>query len=241
MTTKVWGTDLDGPGRLLASAKRQLAESKLDYFDLVLIHWPMVFADKDERTLPLDENGNLRHGTRSLPEVYAELEQVQKLGITKSIGVSNFNSLQLKEVLDSCTIRPVMMQLECHPYLAQKKLQAFCAEHGIALTAFAPIGRGNNTALAFNMLDDPLLKEMSAKYRKTPAQISLRYLLQRGICAIPKTVSLKRLEENFDVFDFELQNDDQKKLLDLDCNRRLVWWPETKNSPYYPFQDGIEF
>lgn len=142
ITTKVWGTDLDGPGRLLASAKRQLAESKLDYFDLVLIHWPMVFADKDERTLPLDEGGNLRNGTRPLTEVYAELEQVQKQGISKSIGVSNFNSLQLNAVLSSCTIRPVMMQLECHPYLAQKKMQQFCSQRGIALTAFAPVSFG---------------------------------------------------------------------------------------------------
>ncbi len=201
----------------------------------------MVFADKDERSLPLDESGNLRHGTRPLTEVYAELEQVQKLGISKSIGVSNFNSLQLKEVLNSCTIRPVMMQLECHPYLAQKKLQKFCSDHGIALTAFAPIGRGNNTALAFNMLDDPVIKEVSAKYKKTPAQISLRYLLQRGIAAIPKTVSLTRLEENFDVFDFKLESSDMDKLLNLDCNRRLVWWPDTKSSPYYPFKDGVEF
>ncbi|KAH9405865.1 Alcohol dehydrogenase [NADP(+)] [Tyrophagus putrescentiae] len=218
VTTKVWGTDLDGPGRLLTSAKRQLAESKLDYFDLVLIHWPMVFADKDERSLPLDESGNLRHGTRPLTEVYAELEQVQKL----------------KEVLNSCTIRPVMMQLE-------KSCKTFCSDHGIALTAFAPIGRGNNTALAFNMLDDPVIKEVSAKYKKTPAQISLRYLLQRGISAIPKTVSLTRLEENFDVFDFELESGDMDKLLNLDCNRRLVWWPDTKSSPYYPFKDGVEF
>ena len=201
----------------------------------------MVFADKDERSLPLDESGNLRHGTRPLTEVYAELEQVQKLGISKSIGVSNFNSLQLKEVLNSCTIRPVMMQLECHPCLAQKKLQKFCSDHGIALTAFAPIGRGNNTALAFNMLDDPVIKEVSAKYKKTPAQISLRYLLQRGISAIPKTVSLTRLEENFDVFDFELESGDMDKLLNLDCNRRLVWWPDTKSSPYYPFKNGVEF
>ena len=132
-----------------------------------------------------------------------------------------------------------MNQLECHAYLAHQKMQSLCSARNIALTAYCPIGRGSQTNLTFNLLDNPTLKSIGTKHGKTSAQIAIRYLLQRGIVAIPKSVQRTRLEENFNVFDFELGTDDMSELLGLDSNQRLVWYPDTKESRYYPF--NIEF
>lgn len=236
LTTKIWPTWY-GPGRVEASVRRQLTQSGLDYFDLVLLHWPEIFADDDVEGFPKGEDGKVRFGTRTLPEVYAELEGVANAGLTRTIGVSNCNAAQLEAILATAKIHPVMNQVEGHLYLAQKKLQAFCAKHNIAITAYCPLGAGGNKPNTFNVLEDPTLKSLAVKYNKSNAQVALRYLVQRGIIVIPKSVKKERLESNFQLFDFELSSEDLAMLESLDKRQRLVSFDYfgTKNGPNYPF------
>ncbi len=236
LTTKIWPTWY-GPGRVEASVRRQLSQSGLDQFDLVLLHWPEIFADDDVEGFPLGDNGKVKFGTRKLPEVYAELESVATAGLTRAIGVSNFNAAQLETILATAKIPPVMNQVEAHLYLAQKKLQTFCNKHNIAITAYCPLGAGGNKPNTFNVLEDPTLKALAIKYNKSPAQVALRYLTQRGIIVIPKSVRKERLESNFQLFDFNISSEDLSALEALDKGQRLVSFDYygTKDGPNYPF------
>lgn len=236
ITTKVWPTYY-GEGRVEASVRKQLKQSGLDYFDLVLLHWPIVFLDDDSSEgFPLREDGKIAIGTRPLTEVYKELEKVQIAGLTRSIGVSNFNSSQIDRIVQSASIQPVMNQVEAHVYLSQKKLQQFCSERKIVLTAYCPLAAGGNKS--FNLLEDKTLNLIANNYKKSAAQIAIRYLIQRGLVAIPKSIRKERLESNFNVFDFEITNEDMETLKSLDYKKRAVWFDffGTKDAEEYPFK-----
>ncbi|MDK8180102.1 aldo/keto reductase [Paenibacillus sp. UMB4589-SE434] len=192
VTSKVWNADL-GYESTIAAYETSLKKLGLDYLDLYLIHWPV--------------EGKYKEAWRALETLYRE-------GRVKAIGVSNFHVDHLENLLKDAEIKPVINQVECHPRLTQKELQAFCEKHGIQLEAWSPLMQGE-------LLDNEVLTKIAAKYNKSVAQVILRWDLQHGIITIPKSTKEHRIVENAAIFDFELTNEDMKLMDDLNQNHRV--------------------
>jgi 2,5-diketo-D-gluconate reductase B len=184
VTTKIWTTHF-APNDLERSAKESLAKLHLSEVDLLLLHWP-------NPRVPL-------------AETLGALARVKKLGLARHIGVSNFTVALIGEAVAACSEPLVCDQVEYHPYLDQAKVLEACAHHGLALVAYSPIAKGR-------IKGDELLEQIGRKYRKTAAQICLRWLVQQKIVAIPRTSKIERLSENIEVFDFELSDDEMRQI-----------------------------
>ena len=167
-----------------------------DYVDLFLIHWP----------LPTRYDGDFISTWRTLEEFYRD-------GRARSIGVSNFQPHHLRRIHQECEITPAVDQIEIHPYFTQDDVREFCAEHQIAIEAWSPIAQGK-------VLDDPTITEIAARYGKTPAQVVLRWQIERGDIVFPKSVTPARIRENIDIFDFELSGEDVEAISALNRNER---------------------
>jgi 2,5-diketo-D-gluconate reductase B len=176
VTTKIWWTQL-APADVLRSTRESLARLKLDYVNLLLIHWP-------NSSVPLDQT-------------IAALCKAKRDGMTKHVGVSNFTTALIDQAVQYSTEPLATNQVELHPYLDQSKVVAACKENGLAVTAYSPIVRGKAGG-------DPVLVKIGKAHRKSVAQVCLRYLVQQGIVAIPRTSKVERLTENSEIFDFEL-------------------------------------
>ncbi|HHY83655.1 MAG TPA: aldo/keto reductase [Clostridiales bacterium] len=196
ITTKVWNSD-HGYDTTLRAFERSLRKLQLEYIDLYLIHWPGKYKFKD---------------------TWRAMEKLYKEGRVKAIGVSNFQTHHLDELIDSCEIIPMVNQVEYHPLLSQVELKQYCKRHKIQLEAWSPLMQGR--------LDLPVLKQLAEKYGKTPAQIVLRWDLQNGVVTIPKSVHPERIVENSQVFDFELSEDDMELIDNLNENRRFGGNPD---------------
>ncbi|OOC62667.1 aldo/keto reductase [Paenibacillus ihbetae] len=203
ITTKVWNTD-HGYEKTLAAFEGSLERLGLDYIDLYLIHWPAPMYDE-------------------YIDTYKALEKLYKDGRVKAIGVCNFEIEHLERLLAETEILPVLNQVECHPYLAQNELKAFCREHNIYVEAWSPLERGGN------VLKDQTITKIAEKYGKSPAQVVLRWHLQNHTIVIPKTVTPSRMEENIQVFDFELSHEDMEAINQLDSGRRTGPHPNEMN------------
>lgn len=192
VTSKVWNADL-GYKSTLAAYETSLNKLGLDYLDLYLIHWPV--------------EGKYKEAWRALETLYKE-------GKVKAIGVSNFQIHHLEELMKDAEIKPMVNQVEFHPRLTQKKLQAFCQEQGIQLEAWSPLMQGQ-------LLDNPELQEIANKYNKSIAQIILRWDLQHGVVTIPKSTKEHRIAENSAIFDFELSKVDMERIDQLNQDQRV--------------------
>ena len=215
VTSKVWNNQLL-PDDLIACCHDSLSKLGLDYLDLYLIHWPIAFKRMD-RTNPLTnkfaENDN--HTDRyyewvDLQDTWAAMESLVRRGLVRSIGVSNHNQRQVERILSYCTIAPVTNQVECHPYLNQRRLRTFLHQHNITLTAYSPLGNVARDAAeaAKSPLNDPLLQRLATKHSRTVAQVVLRWHIQHGTIPVPKSVTDSRIVENASVFDFVLDDED---------------------------------
>lgn len=180
----------------------------LDYLDLYLIHWPLPDQDR-------------------YVDTWKAFERLYSDGRIRSIGVSNFHIPHLRRLLHETKVVPAVNQIELHPYLSQHELRAFHAELGIVTEAWSPLGQGKD------LLGDTALTTIAARYRRSPAQVVLRWHLQVGNVAIPKSVTPSRIRENIEVTDFELSNDDVAILSTLETGRRfgphpdeLRTWPQ---------------
>lgn len=192
VTSKVWNADL-GYESTLAAYEASLSRLGLDHLDLYLIHWPV--------------KGKVTESWRALEYLYRE-DRV------KAIGVSNFQIHHLEELMKAAEIKPMVNQVEFHPRLTQKPLLRFTKEHGIQLEAWSPFMQGE-------LLDNPLLLELAARYGKSPAQIILRWDLQHGVVTIPKSIREHRIIENAAIFDFELSGEDMERIDGLNENLRI--------------------
>ncbi|WP_275956758.1 aldo/keto reductase [Polycladomyces abyssicola] len=192
ITTKVWNTD-QGYDSTLAAFEASLQRLGMDYVDLYLIHWPVAGKYK---------------------ETWKALEKIYRDGRARAIGVSNFQIHHLEDLMADAEIKPMVNQVEFHPYLTQKELREYCSQHAIQVEAWRPLMKGE-------VANVPEIRELAAKYGKTPAQIVLRWNLQHGVVTIPKSVSESRIRENADVFDFELSQEDMAKLDGLNRNQRF--------------------
>jgi 2,5-diketo-D-gluconate reductase A len=174
-----------------------------DYVDLFLIHWP----------LPTRYDGDYVSTWRALEEFYRD-------GRARSIGVSNFQPHHLRRLHTECEIPPAVNQIEVHPYLTQDEVRAFCGEHTIAVEAWSPIAQGK-------VLDDPVITSIARAVGKTPAQVVLRWHIERGDIVFPKSVTPARIKENIDIFDFELSGEDVAFITALNKNQRTGPDPDT--------------
>jgi 2,5-diketo-D-gluconate reductase A len=187
----------------LQAFDESLAALGFDYLDLFLIHWP------------LPKVGDFAETWRALEEIYAS-------GRAKAIGVSNFQPHHLRRLLDQTTIVPAVNQIEVHPYLAQDVARAFDAEHEIATEAWSPLAQGK-------VLDDRVITRIAGRLDRTPAQVVLRWHIQRGDIVFPKSVTPARIAENFAVFDFALDEEDMADIAGLNRDERTGPDPDKFN------------
>ncbi|MFJ8356720.1 aldo/keto reductase [Bacillus paramycoides] len=200
ITSKVWNSD-QGYELTLQAFETTLEKLGLEYLDLYLVHWPVK-------------------GTYT--ESWKALEKLYKDGRVRAIGVSNFHIHHLQDVFEIAEIKPMVNQVEYHPRLAQEELHTFCKEHGIQLEAWSPLMQGQ-------LLDNPTLQEIAAKYNKSTAQVILRWDLQNAVVTIPKSIKEHRIIENANIFDFELSTDDMKAIQALNENHRVGPDPDNFN------------
>ncbi|EGI65076.1 PREDICTED: aldose reductase-like [Acromyrmex echinatior] len=242
ITTKLWNT-FHKRDNVVPACQRSVENFGLDYVDLYLIHWPISYAENADGLIPVDENDDPMFGDEDFLDTWCGMEECVKLGLTKNIGLSNFNSEQINRVLSIAQIKPVMNQVECHPNLNQKKLRDFCANHNIAITAYSPFGSPNRPWAKPGdpkvILDAPEIVNIGAKYGKTPAQIILRYLVDINTIPIPKSSSKKRIEQNINIFDFKLTPEEIAIIDKFDCGGRIVQFEQYKTHKEYPFH--LEF
>lgn len=222
------------------SLERSLEDLNLKYVDLFLIHTPWPLKYLGPGVLPAYEKGQLEYENVDLRETWAAVEQVVKDGLAKSIGLSNFTEKQISSILSVAKICPQNVQLECHLYLQQNSLRSFLSDKGISCTAYSPLGAGdrpprhrtvdNEDAV---ILEEPLVKNIATKHGVTPAQVLLRYLLQLDMIVLPKTTRLSRLEENFKVFEFQLDKSDTCLLKALDRGVRFFVFKAFQKHPNF--------
>lgn len=192
VTTKVWNSD-QGYDQTLRAFATSLEKLNMDYVDLYLTHWPVEGKYKD---------------------TFRAIERLYEEKLIRVPGVSNHHEQHLQEVLKIANTPPMVNQIEAHPYLSQEPLRKFCAEQGIAVTAWSPLGRGN-------VLADATLREIGTKYGKSAAQLVLRWHIQNDNIVIPKSVTPSRIEENANIFDFELTNEELEMINGCNRNQRF--------------------
>ncbi|HGY3148827.1 TPA: 2,5-didehydrogluconate reductase DkgA [Morganella morganii] len=194
ITTKLWNSDQQHAGKALEDSLKKL---QLDYVDLYLIHWPAPAEDH-------------------YVSAWEQLIELQKSGLTRSIGVCNFDIGHLQRIIHKTGVAPVLNQIELHPLLQQRELQAWNATHSIHTESWSPLAQGGE-----GVFDTDIIQALAAKYQKTPAQIVIRWHLDRGLIVIPKSVTPSRIQENFDVFDFRLEKEELSQIQSLDSGTRL--------------------
>lgn len=197
VTTKV-AEDNQGYDRSIASVKESLRKLQLDYVDLLLVHWPIE---------------------RDFFETWRAFEEMKKAGLTKSIGVSNYEMIHLQYLATQAHEMPVVDQVELHPLLTQKPLLKFNHDHQIVTQAWSPLGRGA-------VLDQDVLKKIAAAHGKSTAQVILRWHLQCGVSFIPKSVHEARIAQNADIYDFKLSDDEMAEIDRLNEYHRTGREPE---------------
>lgn len=213
VTTKLWNAD-HGHDRALAAIDASLARLRLERVDLYLIHWPLQDRDR-------------------MIDTWRALIEIRDAGKATSIGVSNFEPHHLAAIVDATGVTPAVNQVELHPRLAQREVRAFCAGHGIAIEAWSPLGGSGqgwgSTSTPNTLLTDPTLAAIADRHGRSTAQVLIRWHLQHGIVAIPKSVHEARITQNIEVLDFELDADDLATIDRLDTGERVGAHPDELN------------
>ncbi|XP_010695883.2 non-functional NADPH-dependent codeinone reductase 2 [Beta vulgaris subsp. vulgaris] len=212
ITSKLWVSDAH-PNLVVPALKTTLKNMKLEYLDLYLIHWavsakpgPPVYPIKQEDFLPFDLKG-----------VWTAMEECQRLGLAKAIGVSNFTQKKLQQLLTIATIPPAVNQVEVNPTWQQKELINFCKSKHILVTAYSPLGGplgGHNGVMESN-----ILKEIAKAKGKTVAQVALRWGYEQGIAVVVKSFNKDRMKQNLGIFDWELTSDEHEKIRSIPQGR----------------------
>ena len=192
VTSKLWN-DSHAYNDAIHAFEQSLERLGMDYLDLYLIHWPLPMEGK-------------------FPEAWRALEKLYNDGRVRAIGVSNFKPPHLEKLLETCTILPMVNQIELHPRMQQHETRAFCTERSIAIESYSPLMQGGA------VLAEPAITQLAKKHQKSPAQIVLRWHIQSGFIVIPKSVTPARIVENIDIFDFELAPSEMQQITNLHAN-----------------------
>ncbi|KAJ8935868.1 hypothetical protein NQ318_019452 [Aromia moschata] len=256
LTTKLPPTG-NRPEGVKKYLRKSLDDLQVDYVDLYLVHVPFGLNDVEGDLQPKKPDGtaDVDLSTDHIA-VWKAMEEAVDSGLTKSIGVSNFNSDQIGRILKNCRIPPCNLQIEHHAYLQQPKLVEFCKQNKIVVTAYSPLGSPGLSKLGKtysplgspglsklgketpDLLGHPMVKEIAQKYNKTTAQVLLRHIVQKGISVTPQ-----RIRQNIDIFDFQLSASDLNILNGLDANLRILdfefIFKGIKDHPEYPFKENL--
>ncbi|WJX17625.1 3''-deamino-3''-oxonicotianamine reductase [Trifolium repens] len=207
ITSKLWLTD-NFPHLVLSGLQKSLQNLKLEYLDLYLIHWP-ISVKPGNWEIPYAEE---LITTFDLKGVWKAMEECQKLGLTKSIGVSNFTRKKLDDLLSFAIIPPSVNQVEMNPVWHQKKLKEYSEAKDIIITAFSPLGAKGTLWGSNEVMDSEILKEIAEKHGKTIAQVCLRWLYEQGVTMAVKSYNKERMKQNLEIFDWSLTKDDHEKI-----------------------------
>ncbi|XP_039748298.1 aldo-keto reductase AKR2E4-like [Pararge aegeria] len=226
ITTKLWNTHHRRED-VLKALRESLSKFELNYIDLYLMHWPIGLSE------------DYSYSDVDYLETWRGLEDAQKLGLVKSIGVSNFNKQQLERLIKEGRVKPAVLQIEIHPQIIQTELVSYAQSQGVVVMGYSPFG---SLVMRYGIdfpgpkIDNPTLLEIATKYSKTTPQVVLRWLVDRNIIPIPKTVKYSRLKENINIFDFELTKEEIQKINEFDDETRYTIPSFWQSHRYYPFE-----
>ncbi|KAJ0170130.1 hypothetical protein K1T71_014058 [Dendrolimus kikuchii] len=226
ITTKLWNTRHKRE-QVAEALRESLKQLNLDYVDLYLMHWPIGIND------------DYTYSDVDFMETWQGMEDMQKLGLAKAIGVSNFNKEQLERVIREGSIRPAVIQIEVHPQIIQSDLISFAKSEGIVVMGYSPFGSlvsRYGMFFAGPRITDPKLVAIARKYGKTTPQVVLRWSVDRSVVPIPKSVNPNRLQENINIFDFSLTKEEINVINSYNSNTRYTLPSFWQNHPYYPFE-----
>ncbi|XP_047481610.1 aldo-keto reductase family 1 member A1-A-like isoform X1 [Penaeus chinensis] len=244
VTTKLpmIGCRADDVTKFLTSSLKKL---QLSYVDLYLVHFPAGLKGKDEDDLrPQGPDGrSVLDKDTDLERLWKAMEEQVDAGRAKSIGISNFNSVQIERIMKCCRIQPANHQVEIHVFHQQKELRALCLKHNITMCAYGPLGAPYKDEWTEQQppLLHPAVTSLAARLGRTPAQVLLRHLVQLGVVVVPKSSSPERLRQNLRIFDFKLSDEDMRELDSLDRGRdgKIFIFKNVylgiENHPEFPF------
>ncbi|NKB34363.1 MAG: aldo/keto reductase [Pseudomonadales bacterium] len=252
ITSKLWNT-FHRPEHVQTACEKTLTDLGTDYLDLYLVHFPIAlkYVDIETRYPPewlYDPNADapkMEIDPVPLHETWGAMERLVESGLVKEIGVCNYNSALLHDLMAYAKINPAMLQIESHPYLTQERLIRTAQAYDMAVTAFSPLGALSYVSLDMaseqdSVLNEEVVQQAAARLGRTAAQVVLKWGLQRGTAIIPKTSRKERLLENISLFDFELSSDEMLAISSLNANRRFndpAVFCESAFNTFYPIYD----
>ncbi|KAH7570357.1 hypothetical protein ACOSP7_018439 [Xanthoceras sorbifolium] len=230
ITSKLWCTEAH-PHLVIPALQKSLRTLQIAYLDLYLIHWPISAKPVENYVYPIPEE---ELQPMDFKAVWEAMEECQRLGLTKSIGVSNFSCKKLETILSLATIPPSVNQVEMNPVWQQRKLVEFCKAKGIIITAFSPLGAKGSGWGTNRVMENEALKLIAKAHGKTVAQVCLRWIIEQGAIAVVKSFNRERMKENLEIFDWALTDDDYVKINQIPQHRMMP--KEDFVSPRGPFK-----
>jgi diketogulonate reductase-like aldo/keto reductase len=231
LTSKLWNNH-HSKASVRPAVEKILRDLKVQYLDLLLIHWPVVTGNVGPTLEP------------TIKETWQAMEELVSEGLVRSIGVSNFSSKKMDGILTYAKITPAVLQVEVHPYWRQDGLLKYCQEKGIHMTAFSPLGSPDSSSMfrrtGPKLMDDPTLTSIAAKLNRSPAQCLIRWGLQHGTSLLPKSVNQGRIQANLDVLNWDLPEQDYQALCNLGNQERMVGCHYFLN-PKGPYKTSKDF
>lgn len=224
VTSKLWN-NAHIPEDVAPALKKSLKDLQIEYLDLYLIHWPVAF--RPQVVFPKGPGDYLKPEEVPIIETWQAMEECVEQGLVRQIGVCNFSTKKLGDLLDQASIAPMMNQIELHPYLQQEDMLRFCRERDVLLTAYSPLGsvdrpKGMKKQDEPSLLENPVIVEIGAKHKISTAQVLIGWALQRETVVIPKSVNQERLQQNLAAADVVLDDEDMQAIKSLDMKYRYV-------------------
>ncbi|KAK1419695.1 hypothetical protein QVD17_28965 [Tagetes erecta] len=226
ITTKLWCDSTEGH-LVLPAIKRSLRELELEYVDLYQIHWPLRLKQVDVKSPVTKEC----IAAIDIKDVWEAMEKCQRLGLTKSIGVSNFSPRLIEQILSFAQIPPAVNQVEMNPLWQQKKLNEYCKKNDILLTGYSPLGAFGTTWGHNRVMECDVLQDIAKSRGKTIAQVTLRWMYEQGVSFIVKSFNTERMKQNLDIFDWSLTKEELRKISQIPQRKHYYLTGSLLNEP----------
>jgi aldehyde reductase len=241
VTSKLWNT-FHRPELVETACRKSLEALKLSYLDLYLMHSPVSLKPGDDILPMLEDGKTMAFENIPIVDTYKAMEKLVDMGLVKSIGISNFNRRQIENVFKNCRVKPVNLQIEVNASFPNTKLVEYAQSKGLVVTAFSPLASPGAPAQfwtgAVGLLEKPWITKIASAHNKTPAQILLRYLIQRNLAVVPKSANPSRIRENIDIFNFNLTSDEMNTIEVNAPNERRFDFYWVQGHPEYPFSEN---